>query len=85
MTEAILKRKISELSLLEADRSFDGRISVRGGRSVHSVGSNKEVAMQRMGRIGLMGLGIALAGCLSVAPAIAGDKPANHPLLMGRR
>ena len=77
---------MSELSLLEADRSFDGRISVRGGRSVHSVGSNKEVVvMQRMGRIGLMGLGIALAGCLSVAPVLAGDKPAKAPVEDGSK
>ena len=33
--------------------------------------------MQRMGRIGLMGLGVALVGCLSVAPAFAGDTPAK--------
>jgi hypothetical protein len=31
--------------------------------------------MHVMGRIGFMGLGIALAGCLSGAPAFAADKP----------
>ena len=31
--------------------------------------------MHVMGRIGLMGLGIALAGCLSGAPVFAADKP----------
>jgi hypothetical protein len=44
------------------------------GYSIHSVGLNKEVAMQMMGRIGFMGLGIALASCLSVAPVFAADK-----------
>jgi hypothetical protein len=43
--------------------------------SVHSVGSNKEVAMHMMGRIGFMGLGVALVGCLSGAPVFAADKP----------
>jgi hypothetical protein len=37
--------------------------------------SNKEVVMHVMGRIGFMGLGIALAGCLSGAPVFAADKP----------
>ncbi|MDZ4853318.1 MAG: hypothetical protein SGJ26_00400 [Nitrospirota bacterium] len=41
--------------------------------------------MQRMGRIGLMGLGIALAGCLSVAPVLAGDKPAKAPVEDGSK
>jgi hypothetical protein len=31
--------------------------------------------MHVMGRIGFMGLGIALAGCLSGAPVFAADKP----------
>ena len=35
--------------------------------------------MQMMGRIGFMGLGIALAGCLSGAPVFAEDKPAAKP------
>ena len=35
----------------------------------------KEVAMHVMGRIGIMGLGVALVGCLSGAPVFAGDKP----------
>ena len=41
--------------------------------------------MQMMGRIGLMGLGIALAGCLSVAPVLAGDKPAAAPVEDGSK
>ena len=56
------------------------------GGVVHSVGLNKEVVvMQRMRRIGLMGLGIALAGCLSVVPAFAGDKPAKAPVEDGSK
>jgi hypothetical protein len=43
--------------------------------SVHSIGSNKEGVMHVMGRIGFMGLGIALVGALSGAPAFAVDKP----------
>ena len=31
--------------------------------------------MYVMGRIGFMGLGIALAGCLNGAPVFAADKP----------
>src|SRR5512141_867911 len=53
--------------------------------SLHSVGSNKEVAMQVMGRIGFMGLGIALAGCLVGAPAFAGDTPAKAPIEDGSK
>jgi len=34
--------------------------------------------MHVMGRIGFMGLGIALVGCLSGAPAFAGDKHDQH-------
>ena len=41
--------------------------------------------MQRMGRIGLMGIGVALAGCLSVAPAFAGDTPAKPPVADGSK
>ena len=33
--------------------------------------------MHVMGRIGLMGLGIALVGCLGGAPVFAADKPAE--------
>ena len=40
---------------------------------------------QRMGRIGLMGLGVALVGCLSVAPAFAGDTPAKPPVEDGSK
>src|SRR5678815_1468187 len=42
--------------------------------SVYSAGSHKEVAMQMMGRIGVMGLGIALAGALVGAPVEDGSK-----------
>ena len=38
-----------------------------------------------MGRIGFMGLGIALAGCLSGAPVFAGDKPAAAPVADGSK
>jgi hypothetical protein len=48
--------------------------------SVHSAGSTKEVAMQMLGRIGFMGLGIVLASCLSGAPVFAADKP-DKPLI----
>jgi len=41
--------------------------------------------MQMMGRIGFMGLGIALAGCLVWAPAFAGDKPAKPPVEDGSK
>jgi hypothetical protein len=41
--------------------------------------------MQVMGRIGFMGLGIALAGCLAVAPVFAGDKPAKAPVEDGSK
>jgi hypothetical protein len=44
-------------------------------RSVHSAGSNKEAAMHVLGRIGFMGLGVALVGCLSGAPVFAADQP----------
>jgi hypothetical protein len=45
----------------------------------------KEVAMNVVGRIGLMGLGIALAGCLSVGSVFAGDKPAKPPVEDGSK
>jgi hypothetical protein len=41
--------------------------------------------MQIMGRIGLMGLGIALAGCLSGAPVFAEDKSAKAPIEDGSK
>jgi hypothetical protein len=56
-----------------------------GNNSVHSVGSNKEVAMHVMGRIGFMGLGVALAGCLSGAPVFAGDNPDKAPIEDGSK
>jgi hypothetical protein len=53
--------------------------------SVHSVGTTKEVAMQMMGRIGFMGLGIVLAGCLAGVAAFAGDKPVKPPVEDGSK
>ena len=41
--------------------------------------------MQMMGRIGFMGLGIALVGALAVAPVFAGDKPAKAPIEDGSK
>ena len=41
--------------------------------------------MQVIGRIGFMGLGIVLAGCLSGAPVFAGDKPAAAPVEDGSK
>jgi len=41
--------------------------------------------MQVMGRIGFIGLGIALVGCLSGAPVFAGDKPAAKPVEDGSK
>ncbi len=41
--------------------------------------------MHVMGRIGFMGLGVALAGCLSVAPVFAGDTPAKAPVEDGSK
>jgi hypothetical protein len=38
-----------------------------------------------MGRIGFLRLGIALVGCLSVAPVFAGDKPAAAPVEDGSK
>jgi hypothetical protein len=54
--------------------------------NVHSVGSNKEVVVMRMiGRIGFMGLGIALASSLAMAPVFAGDTPAKAPVEDGSK
>jgi hypothetical protein len=53
--------------------------------SVYSAGSNKEVAMHVIGRIGFMGLGVALVGCLSGAPVFAGDKPDKPPIEDGSK
>ena len=47
--------------------------------------SNKEVVMHRVGRIGIMGLGIALAGCLSGAPAFAAEQPQRPPAVDGSK
>ena len=41
--------------------------------------------MYVMGRIGFMGLGIALAGCLSGAPAFAEDNPDKAPIEDGSK
>ena len=41
--------------------------------------------MQRMRRIGFMGLGIALAGCFSGAPVFAGDNPDKAPIEDGSK
>jgi len=41
--------------------------------------------MRVIGRIGFVGLGIALAGCLSGAPVFAGDKPAKAPVEDGSK
>ncbi len=41
--------------------------------------------MHVMGRIGFMGLGIALVGCLSGAPVFAEDKPAGPPIEDGSK
>jgi hypothetical protein len=51
-----------------------------GDYRIQSAGSHKEVAMQVMGRIGFMGLGIVLAGALGGAPVFAEDKPAAKPV-----
>jgi hypothetical protein len=53
--------------------------------SVHSVGSNKEVVMIVMGRIGFMGLGIVLASCLSGVPVFAADNPDKPPIEDGSK
>jgi len=41
--------------------------------------------MQVMGRIGVMGLGIALAGCLAGAPAFSEEKPVKLPVEDGSK
>ena len=41
--------------------------------------------MHVMGRIGFMGLGVALVGCLSGAPVFAEDKPAKPPVEDGSK
>ena len=41
--------------------------------------------MRMVGRIGFMGLGVALAGCLIGAPVFAGDKPAKAPVEDGSK
>ena len=41
--------------------------------------------MNVMGRIGFMGLGIALVGCLSGAPVFAGDNPDKAPIEDGSK
>ena len=41
--------------------------------------------MQMMGHIGIMGLGIVLAGCLSGAPVFAEDKLAAAPIEDGSK
>ena len=41
--------------------------------------------MHVMGRIGFMGLGIALASCLSGGPVFAEDKPAKPPIEDGSK
>ena len=46
-----------------------------GAMFIQLVYTNKEAVMHVIGRIGFMGLGIALVGCLSGAPVFAADKP----------
>ena len=41
--------------------------------------------MHVMGRIGFMGLGVALVGCLSGAPVFAGDNPDKAPIEDGSK
>src|SRR4029078_13399853 len=53
--------------------------------NIDSAASNKEVAMSVMGRIGIMGLGIVLAGYLSGAPVFAEDKPTKPPIEDGSK
>jgi Big-like domain-containing protein len=47
--------------------------------------SNKEVVMHRVGRVGIIGLGIALAGYLSGAPVFAGEQPQRPPAVDGSK
>jgi len=75
---AVLKQRMVEnetRGIPERDGTWHGSFS----------GSNKEVVMHRVGRIGFMGLGIALAGCLIGAPVFAGDKPAKAPVEDGSK
>lgn len=65
MLRAMLESKIDGIRLF---------LSVPGCY-IHSAGSNKEVMMHMMGRIGFMGLGIALVSCLGGAPVFAAAKP----------
>jgi hypothetical protein len=53
--------------------------------SIDSAASHKEVAMSVMGRIGIMGLGIVLAGYLGGAPVFAEDKPTKPPIEDGSK
>ena len=46
-----------------------------GAMFIQLVYTNKEAVMHVIGRIGFMGLGIALVGCLGGAPVFAADKP----------
>ena len=62
-----------------------GYLAGYGGYSIQSAGSHKEVVMQVMGRIGVVGLGIALAGCLAGAPAFSGEKPVKPPVEDGSK
>ena len=41
--------------------------------------------MQMLGRIGIIGVGIAFAGALAGAPVFAGDKPAKAPIEDGSK
>ena len=41
--------------------------------------------MHRVGRIGVIGLGIALAGCLSGAPVFAGEQPQKPQAVDGAK
>jgi len=73
---------------LTEERLRMGREEISKGMvpgTVHSVVSNKEVVMHMVGRIGFMGLGIALAGCLTGAPVFAGDKPPKAPVEDGSK
>jgi hypothetical protein len=52
--------------------------------SIQSV-QTKEVVMHGIGRIGFVGLGIALVGCLSGASVFAGDNPDKAPIEDGSK
>jgi Bacterial Ig domain len=47
--------------------------------------SNKEVVMHMVGRIGIIGLGIALAGCLSGTPIFAAEPPQRPQAVDGSK